>query len=431
MRRALNSILMSGMAIATAGAVYAGTAVSPITTDPPPIPPPITATEVVSTHVVPTAFVNPFVTWGEFIGDTAGNIANIGRLALSEPPPIIIKVVGNQIANIRYLIRAGAGNIADLGPVIASIPGALRDGVAYLINGELVRAVGAVLAPAGEAARILFLGTAGAFAAVGAHIVGNAVRAGALTLLLVAPAALGTVASVGIVAGAIGVRFLGALLLGAWPTVISEVLNAPPRLLDAALNGVDGNLGFSFSLPIIGSVGVQATLGLPGLLGGNPSGVTIDAPFFRPIDIMVGGNGGVVPTLLRIRSIIADALRPIDPELVPGGGGGFGSSDFGSSDAKATTMSAPTLPAAPMPIPSPVPVIEKGIADVQRGVADIQHRAADVTTVVNDTIDQVTAGLAPAPAAAAPQPAPTPVDLVGDIQQASQEIISIVTRPAA
>ncbi|MDY6808247.1 MAG: hypothetical protein SW127_04435 [Actinomycetota bacterium] len=429
MRRALNSILMSGMAIATAGAVYAGTAVSPIPANPPPVPPPITATEVVSPHVVPTAFVNPFVTWGEFIGDTAGNIANIGRLAVSEPPPIIIKVTGNQIANIRYLIRAGAGNVAALGPVIASIPGALRDGVTYLINGELVQALGAVLAPAGQAARILLVGTAGAFAAVGANIVGNAVRAGALALLLVAPAVLGTVASVGIVAGAISVRFLGSLVLGNWPTVISEVLNAPPRLLDAALNGVEGNLGFSFSLPIIGSVGVQATLGLPGLLGGNPTGVTVDAPFFRPIDIMVGGNGGVVPTLLRIRSIIADALRPIDPELVPGGGGGFGSSDFGSSAAGATQTAAPALPAAPMPIPAPIPAIEQGIADVQHGVTDIQHKAADVTTVVNDTIDQVAAGLAPAPAAAGPRP--SPADLVGDIQQASQEIMSIVTRPAA
>ncbi|WP_435944461.1 hypothetical protein [Gordonia rhizosphera] len=386
---------------------------------------------MVSTQVISTAFVNPFRTWGEFIGNTAGNLADIGRLAVSEPPPIIIKVTQNQIANLRYLLRAGAGNLAALGPVIAGIPGAIAGGWNYLIAGQIGDAIVAVLTPAGQAARVLLAGTAGAFAAVAANTAGNLFRAVPLALLRVAPALIGTVASVGIVAGAIGVRFLGSLVLGDWLTVASEILNAPPRLLDALLNGVQvGPIGLSLSLPIIGSVGVTAQFGLPGLLGGNSTGVTIDAPFFKPWNFMVGGQGGVIPAMLRGRDLIANALRPIDPDLVPGSGtGGFGSSDFGSSAAADAEISA----AAPMPVPAPIAAIEKGVADIQQGVADIQHKAADVTAVVNETVNQVAASVMPAPAArtATDDAATVPGSVMRDIQQASQDILNIVTRPAA
>ncbi|GAB93410.1 hypothetical protein GORHZ_217_00380, partial [Gordonia rhizosphera NBRC 16068] len=158
MRRALSPLLTTGMAALTAGALYAGS-VSTAPLNPPPTPPPIAATEVVSTQVISTAFVNPFRTWGEFIGNTAGNLADIGRLAVSEPPPIIIKVTQNQIANLRYLLRAGAGNLAALGPVIAGIPGAIAGGWNYLIAGQIGDAIVAVLTPAGQAARVLLAGT--------------------------------------------------------------------------------------------------------------------------------------------------------------------------------------------------------------------------------------------------------------------------------
>ncbi|EGD53815.1 hypothetical protein [Gordonia neofelifaecis] len=315
--------------------------------------------------VRPVDWVSPIRTVAQLGAHTAQNLADIAKIFIDEPAPILVKLGRNQVSNIEYLAVIGADTAGKMIVVLAEVPGDVVESFRLLLNGEFKEAAETILSPVADGAQVLVEGIQG-LGPLAKNIEQNvfrAIGAGAVILLLATPSLLGTAMGVVAVATVTVAKTSVAFLRGDWITVASEVINAPARLIDAGLNGVSGSVGFEIHIPILGNVGVQASTGVPGLLGGSGTSLTIDAPFLAPRTISFELLDGLVPTVLEHRDMIARAFHPID---VP--------SPSVRADQPTTVPSPDARPAV---APAPTPVLEQlpqAIPDAAQQVAhDVEN----------------------------------------------------------
>ncbi|MEE4025087.1 hypothetical protein V1Y59_18525 [Gordonia sp. PKS22-38] len=358
-----------------------------------PIAAPVVATQTLDVN--PVRFVNPLVTWGTLFANTGQNLAEIGGILIEEPAPILTQIGRNQLANIAYFLAVEFNTYAQLGRVALEVPGAVFRSFTLLLQGRFEEAAAAALVPLEDAIRIANEGHADLLPILW-NTLANAGRVALrlpIVALLVTPALIGTALSVAWVLSVSGAGLLLSVLRGDPVTFVSHLLNDPVKIVDALLNGHEFQIGFSINLPLIGSVGVSAELGLPGLLGGNPTGFTIDAPFLPPAGIHFEVIHGVIPTLLNQRDFIAGALRPIP---LPGAG---------TRNARLEIPALPRLELPPPPaLPDPVAGLNKLAADVP---AQVERVTDDVTKTVQDVsaeFDRMVKNIVPPPAPAITPP---------------------------
>lgn len=267
MQISVRPYLTSGVAVVGATVV----AMSPIS---PVVPSDAAAAPVaVARPVQLAASVNPVTAYLELIENTVNNVAGLGQSILANPAPILQQVITNQLTNAGALLAGletlGADLVENLQTIAAP---ALQDAVAAIAAGNFVAAapnvVTALFQPLLFAALPLL------------PVLQQVIEQPAANLLAVTQQ-FQTVAAF----AAIGV-------LGPLSSSIYASAEAIQNVFDAASNGdVLGALGAIVAAPAI-------------VIDGFLNGWGVDGGLISP-------GLGTISTLLQIRDMIANAIKPV------------------------------------------------------------------------------------------------------------------------
>lgn len=267
MQISVRPYLTSGVAVVGATVV----AMSPIS---PVVPSDAAAAPVVVARPVQlAASVNPVTAYLELIENTVNNVAGLGQSILANPAPILQQVITNQLTNAGALLAGletlGADLVENLQTIAAP---ALQDAVAAIAAGNFVAAapnvVTALFQPLLFAALPLL------------PVLQQVIEQPAANLLAVTQQ-FQTVAAF----AAIGV-------LGPLSSSIYASAEAIQNVFDAASNGdVLGALGAIVAAPAI-------------VIDGFLNGWGVDGGLISP-------GLGTISTLLQIRDMIANAIKPV------------------------------------------------------------------------------------------------------------------------
>ncbi len=278
MQVSVRSYLTAGVALVGAGAI----AISPIR----PADFADGSIQTLSGDAHLAALVNPIEQWGAIFETTFENAAGIGARVAADPVPILGNVAGNQLITAQVLAEIattfGSGFIEGAG----QIPANLAAAVDKIAAGEIQQGVGdlalAFLTPiVGAALPLLFGSGFGNLQAVLSNPLANATNVVRAIVSVETLAGVGLpllfdaiapVLQVGVTAQAV----YDGIEAGDFEAVANALISFPGDMVNTILNGSDD--------PFIGN---------GGLLGEN----------------------GLVNSLLTVRGLIADAIKP--PEVTP------------------------------------------------------------------------------------------------------------------
>ncbi|OYN80395.1 hypothetical protein [Mycolicibacterium sphagni] len=122
----------------TAGVALVGASVIAISPLAPPMPDVHAMQRTVSSVGVElSATVNPIENWIQVFQTSAANLGAIGQQIVDSPAPILSQIVANQIASLKALQTAFAGNAANVKQIFDSIPGTIDTARGQFQSGDI------------------------------------------------------------------------------------------------------------------------------------------------------------------------------------------------------------------------------------------------------------------------------------------------------